>query len=298
MRHIALLGLVSLVCALFISCSQPGSQPAGPHATVALRDGTTYTGTVVKTSPTQITVAGDDQTTRTFDMKDVRAVDYGEQAAETQPPEPQPSGSKPSGQRAARPPAASTLVERTHPPEAAITTKTYELPSGTQVSVRTDETIDSAKAIKGQTFAAEVYRDVVDGSGDVVLPRGSNAQIVIRSSSGGGRVSGSPELVLDLESVSVDGRRYVLDTVNVSQRGKEGLGKNKRTAEYVGGGAALGAIIGAIAGHGKGAAIGAASGAAAGAATQVITRGGAIRVPAETVLTFRLDKPLQVTPAR
>src|SRR5438045_7124252 len=49
--------------------------------------------------------------------------------------------------------------------------------------------------------------------------------------------------------------------------------KNKRTGEYVGGGAILGAIIGGIAGGGKGAAIGAGAGAAAGAGAQVLTKG-------------------------
>src|SRR5579884_1779549 len=70
------------------------------------------------------------------------------------------------------------------------------------------------------------------------------------------------------------------------------------TAGNTGWGAALGAIIGAIAGGGKGAAIGAASGAGAGALTQILTKGSAVRVPAETVLTFRLDKPLRVVAAR
>ncbi len=76
------------------------------------------------------------------------------------------------------------------------------------------------------------------------------------------------------------------------------MGANKRTAEYTGGGAAIGAIIGAIAGGGKGAAIGAGSGAGAGAITQMVTKGGSIKVPVETVLTFKLDKPLRVVAAR
>jgi hypothetical protein len=145
-------------------------------------------------------------------------------------------------------------------------------------------------------FAAEVAKDVLDGAGDVVIPRGSNAKIVIRSSTKGGKIMGASDLVLDLESVAVDGRQYQLDTADLDQRGKSGIGKNKRTAEYVGVGAVAGTVIGAIFGQGKGAAIGAASGAAAGAATQVVTR-GAIKVPAETVLTFQLDKPLRVMAA-
>jgi hypothetical protein len=73
---------------------------------------------------------------------------------------------------------------------------------------------------------------------------------------------------------------------------RDSVGKNTRTAEYVGGGALLGTIIGAIAGGGKGAAIGAAAGAGAGAGTQVLTRGKKVSVPAESLLTFRLERRL------
>jgi hypothetical protein len=184
--------------------------------------------------------------------------------------------------------------EHYHPPETAISTKTYDLPEGTQIAVRCEETIDSAKAAEGQTYAAEVARDVNDDAGALVIPRGANAQIVIRSASKGGRFHGTSDLILDLDSVSIDGRSYRLSTVDIVERGKPGMGANKRTAEFTGGGAVVGAIIGAIAGGGKGAAIGAGSGAGAGAVTQAITKGGAIKVPVETLLTFKLDRPLHV----
>jgi len=106
------------------------------------------------------------------------------------------------------------------------------------------------------------------------------------------------DLVLDLQSISVGGKAYVVSTANLQQKGKQGFGANKRTAAFTGGGAALGAIIGAIAGGGKGAAIGAGAGAGAGAVTQVATKGGAIKVPAETLLTFQLDKPVQIVEAK
>jgi hypothetical protein len=104
--------------------------------------------------------------------------------------------------------------------------------------------------------------------------------------------------VLDLQSVSVEGQEYRVSTTDLQRSGKQGLGANKRTAEYTGGAAALGAIIGAIAGGGKGAAIGAGAGAGAGAATQVITKGGSIKVPVETVLTFELNQPVQIVQAK
>jgi hypothetical protein len=57
-----------------------------------------------------------------------------------------------------------------------------------------------------------------------------------------------------------------------------------------------GALIGALAGGGKGAAIGTLAGGAAGAGTQAITAGKKIRVPAETVLTFKTAQPLELDP--
>jgi hypothetical protein len=190
------------------------------------------------------------------------------------------------------------IETHTHPVEAAITTKTYALPVGTDVSVRAEETIDSAKAVEGQTFAGEVTQDVLDADGNVVIPRGANAQLIIRSASKGGKIRGASDLVLDLAEVSIDGRQYELSTSDLVQQGKAGVGANKRTAIYTGGGAALGAIIGAIAGGGKGAAIGAGAGGGGGALAQILTKGGAIRIPVETVLKFQLDKPLHVTASR
>jgi hypothetical protein len=283
---IAIIMALSLV---IVSCTPTGT--TGPHGIVTLRDGTKYAGTLVKSSTNEITFAGDDNTTRTFNMQEVKSVDYGElkpAVAQAQEQAAQPAAGRPQ----------SVPKERYRPAESVITTKTNELPVGTEVTVRTDETIDSRKAAEGQVYAAEISKDVLDTHGDVVLPRGSNAQVVLRSASKGGHFTGASDLILDLKSVSVDGRLYQLNTADLRRKGKDGIGANKRTAGYVGTGAAVGAIIGAIAGQGKGAAIGAGSGAAAGAITEIVTKGGDVRVPAETLLTFRLDKPLRVYPVR
>jgi hypothetical protein len=131
----------------------------------------------------------------------------------------------------------------------------------------------------------------------VVIPRASNAQIIIKSVSKGSRFHGASDLVVDMKSVSIEGQEYRLDTAELAQKGREGLGVNKRTGEFAGGGAAIGAIIGAIAGGGKGAAIGAGAGGGAGAVGQILTK-GSIKIPAETILTFKLDGPLRVVEAR
>lgn len=271
------------------SCSTMTKQTPGQHATILMRDGSTLTGTVTATSPSEITLAGDDNTTHTVPMAQVKSIEYDEPAT-TQTPAAQ-GGATPKRR------ASDSARERHHPTQAEIHTKTYVLAAGTQVPVRTEDAINSATAVEGQTYAADVTDDVLDANGDVVLPRGSNAQIVIRSASKGGRIRGASDLVLDLQSISVEGQQYTISTTDVKQSGKQGVGANKRTAEYTGGGAALGAIIGAIAGGGKGAAIGAGAGAGGGALTQILTKGGSIKVPAETVLTFQLDKPVKIVKA-
>jgi hypothetical protein len=303
MKKLAILPLLMLL----VSCSkqQTASTPATdlPHATVVMRDGTRVTGAVASTTPSDITINLDEGGSRTIPMKDVRRVDYGEAptTAKAAPPATAPGSapvSAPGGSpEPSAPPMEPTHDDHEHATAAQVTSVTHVLEIGTQIPVRTEETIDSGKAAEGQVFAAEIARDVRDASGAVVLPRGSNAQIVIRSASKGGKIRGASDLVLDMKSVSIDGQEYRLDTATIAQKGREGVGVNKRTGEFAGGGAAIGAIIGAIAGGGKGAAIGAGAGAGAGALGQVLTR-GSIKVPAETILTFKLDGPLRVVQAQ
>jgi hypothetical protein len=226
-------------------------------------------------------------------MKDVRSVDYGETAAAGNPPASTPSAAQPTDP----PPPEPTHDDHYHPPAAAVQSRTRVLPAGTSIPVRNEETIDSAKAVEGQVYDAEIARDIRDAEGAVVIPRGSNAHLVIKSATKGGRFRGTSDLVLDLVSVSIEGQQYELDASDISQKGRSGIGGNKRTGEFMGGGAAVGAIIGAIAGGGKGAAIGAGSGAGAGALTQILTK-GSIKVPAETILTFKLDSRLKVVESK
>jgi len=293
-----------LLASGFFLASCTNKTAPGQHATILMRDGTTLTGTVTGTSPSEITVAGDDKATHTVPMAQVKSIEYDEPAAQTSAAQPASGGAPASSggaahtRRASRAQSEAVHEHHYHPTQAEIQTKTYLLPVGTKVSVRTEETIDSATAVEGQTYAAEIADDVPDANGDVVVPRGANAQVVIRSASKGGRFHGTSDLVLDLQSISVGGQQYTVSTTDLVKSGKQGFGANKRTAIFTGGGAALGAVIGAIAGGGKGAAIGAGAGAGAGAVGQIATKGGSIKVPAETVLTFQLDKPVQIVEAR
>lgn len=170
------------------------------------------------------------------------------------------------------------------------------VPIGTQISVRTNERIDSKSASVGQLYSAEITEDVPDSTGGIAIPRGSAAQLLIRNVSTGGAVH-SPEVVLDLDSVTVGGKHYGVVSSDVDESNKRGLGANRRTGEMVGGGTGLGALMGALFGGGKGAGIGALAGAGGGVATELFTRGKEVRVPAETLLTFRLERTLILRPA-
>lgn len=166
--------------------------------------------------------------------------------------------------------------------------QTRTIPADTEIKVRTDTAIPPNPAV-GTVYTASVSDDVPDGQGGVAIPRGSRARLVAQAAPDG------KDTVLDLRSVSVNGARYDLDaagTQGTSSSGS-GLGANKRTAKYVGGGAAIGAVLGALLGGGKGAAIGAIVGGGAGAGGQVLT--GKKGLPAETQLTYKTAQPLTMS---
>jgi hypothetical protein len=157
--------------------------------------------------------------------------------------------------------------------------------TGTTLAVRTNEEINVFKA-DGRVFSGAINEDVRDSRGQVAIPRGTYVEMLVK------RVS-DDEYALDLESISVNGTRMAVQTDNaLTAEREEGIGANSRTGRYVGGGAVIGAIIGAITGGKDGAAIGGAVGAGAGAGAQVLTRGQSVKVPSESLVTFRLQQPL------
>ena len=170
----------------------------------------------------------------------------------------------------------------------------HMLNSGTQIQVRTDQAIQATSANVGKTFTATVSKDVMDANGEVAIPAGSPAHIQVMQAG-----DNSGDVTVDLRSVNVNGNRINLSSetgTTASNAEQQGIGKNKRTAKYVGGGALAGTVIGALAGGAKGAAIGMITGGAAGAGAQVLTKGKNVNIPAETQLTFQLSNSVNVTP--
>jgi hypothetical protein len=191
-----------------------------------------------------------------------------------------PAGSAPSA--AAPPPPPAPAVK---PPEQ------ITIPSGTILSVRMIDSIDSTQNHAGEEFAATLEAPVVVGD-RAIIPRNSDARVRLAQATSAGRMSGRSELKVELVSVTTGGQTYELQT---SYHEQAGASRGTRTAETVGGGAALGALLGAIVGRGRGAAIGSAVGAGTGAAVEARTHGEQVKIPSETKLYFTLKSPVTVT---
>ncbi|HZD93643.1 MAG TPA: hypothetical protein VE133_05270 [Candidatus Sulfotelmatobacter sp.] len=171
----------------------------------------------------------------------------------------------------------------------AVSAQQSTLPSGTEIKVRTDSVIPAQPPADAH-YTATVSTDVKDSSGNILIPHGSRAELVAIPSDNG------KDTTLDLRSVNINGKSYLLEASGGNgSSAPGGLGANKRTGKYVGGGAAIGAVLGALLGGGKGAAIGAIVGGAGGAGAQVYT-GKKKELPAETELSYKLAQNLQLRP--
>ena len=209
--------------------------------------------------------------------------------APSAPPVPSapPTASVPPVPRPAQapPPPPET---REAPPSNAATGQSITLPAGSDITIRTTEAIDTDRNRVGDVFDATLEDPLMSGD-QTLAPRGTPVKGRIAYAQESGKVSGQSQLILELTEMNLNGNVYVLKTSDYQQVGSS---TGRRTATAAGGGAALGAIIGAIAGGGKGAAIGAGTGAVVGTGAAVMTRGTTLKVPAETVLQFKLQHDL------
>ena len=133
------------------------------------------------------------------------------------------------------------------------------VPRGTEIRVHTQGPITVAKWDRGRIYQAVVERDVLNRDGKVLIPRGANCEMIIRQVA-------PQQLTLDLESITVNGRRYAMDAA--------GPEFNMDRDQYSNGAGVIGNILGAIGG--------------------VEYHGDQIRVPAGTDLTFNLQQPLRI----
>ena len=214
-----------------------------------------------------------------------------------------PASSAPTPASAAASPSAATpatapaSVPETTAPEPVASEPpppprptTITVPAGTRLQVRMTDGIDSKNNSVGQTFSGSLDSPLVHGN-RVVVPAGSPVTVLLTDQSSAGRIKGKSELQVRVTSLTAGGRTYDVASDVYEETGKS---KGKQTAVRTGIGAAAGALIGGLAGGGKGAAIGAGVGGGAGIGIQAFTHGSQVKIPPESVLTFRLAAPLTV----
>jgi hypothetical protein len=252
--------------------------------TLTLRSGRVITGQYLGGDARHIRMAIGDHVD-SFNVEDVGDLEFGGNA----PPASQPPPPDQNQGRYQDPPPGRDQGFAQQPAPSPMPVAGIQIPSGTPITVRMIESVDSKVAHLGQTFRASVDEPVVV-NGQTVIPRGADAIAKLVEDQQSGKFEGKTILTLALTDITINGQMIDTTTGNVSQASSS---RGARTAKVVGGATALGAIIGALAGGGRGAAIGAASGAAVGGGAEVLTKGQQVKIPSETRLTFTLQQPIQ-----
>jgi len=255
---------------------------------LTLRSGRVVHGQYLGGDSRQLRMAVGDRVD-TFEVADVSNLQFGggerlTSERENAGPPPQQTFSDPRPRRQTDP-----QLQPQSPAYGAPAQQSYgvQIPTGTAITVRMIDGVDSEQTRLGQTFRASID-EPVDVNGQTVIPRGADCVIKLVEDKESGKFAGKTVLTLALQQVQANGRMIDVTSGDVSQASAS---RGARTAKVVGGTTALGAIVGALAGGGKGAAIGAASGAAVGGAAQVLTKGQRVKIPSETRLTFTLQQP-------
>jgi hypothetical protein len=201
----------------------------------------------------------------------------------------QPYGAPPSGPPARRP-MYQNGIQNYAPPGGQQAGLQVTIPSGSMLRIRINRGLDSNHIQPGAQFDGTVLSDVA-ADGAIAIPRGATVQGTVVDAKKAGVLKGQGQLGLAINSVTLGGVVYPLDTQLWQQQGRD---KSTTTVNSALGLGALGAIFGAVAGGGAGAAIGAGVGGAAGVAGSAASPSGRVVIPPEAVLTFQLAQPAVV----
>jgi hypothetical protein len=158
------------------------------------------------------------------------------------------------------------------------------VPDGTEIRVRLEDSVSSQSSRPEDRVAATVS-EPVRINGRLAIPAGTELAGTIRSVEPARRPAHGGRVELSFESMVVNGQRLGIRARLVSIE-QGGLDKRK-----AGLGALLGGVVGAVIDGKKGALIGAVLG---GGSAVVATKGDDVELPAGTLVTLRLDRPVSV----
>ena len=194
-----------------------------------------------------------------------------------------------SGRYSAAP--ASPAPATAAPPRSQTSGSGNEVPAGTELDVRLQNSLNSGTAQVEDRFEATTLVDL-NVNGRVLIPAGSVMRGVVTAVEPGTRTNRTSRLTVSFDQVTVNGRAYPMrGTVTQAIEGSGIRGEVPRA----GAGAAVGGIIGGLLGGAKGAVLGVLIG---GGGTLAATEGKEVDLPQGTVLRVRVDAPVQIQSGR
>src|ERR1700679_3980695 len=195
-----LFGLAISASIWLLGCS--GEKKAVPTATLTLKDGSHFAGTVVRRDTKSITMVDSSGTTRTFLYAELAdAVEYGTPPSEAKPSAP----AGPTAQITAPHPPPTSAAS----PELGYTgPEVVKIPVGTEFPVTTNGYLDSTYIPVGAFSVGTLETDIRTG-GKVFLPRGSRVTIITADRH---VADGRIVMRFDLGAATVDGDPYVISS--------------------------------------------------------------------------------------
>jgi hypothetical protein len=269
------------------------------HAdTLELKNGSVIKGTFIGGSEAQLSFRVG-STVQHYAVADISALKFDSDAGRAPAdsgfaPRPEPNYPEPAPRPAPNYAESAPPAPVRSTPAPVISGDRISVPTGTRLTVRTIDSIDSDRNRVGDKFAATLDQPLYVND-VLVVPKGADVYGRLEEAKEAGHLAGKAQLRLSLTGIVINGQTYALSTGDYELSGKS---RTANTAKKVGGGAAVGALIGAVVGGGKGAAVGAGVGAGAGTAIQVATQGDQVHVPSETLLEFALDQPVTIPVAQ
>jgi TolA-binding protein len=214
-------------------------------------------------------------------IEDVRTRARGDATGAYSAPPPAPAPA-PAPAASTPPPATSSRSQG-----STTTGRGFEIPVGTEMDVRLQNTLNSGTAQVEDRFEATTLVDLtIDGR--TVVPAGSLMRGVVSSVEPATRTNRTAKMTVSFDQITVNGRSSpIRATVTQAIQG-EGI---KGEAGRVGVGAGVGAILGGILGGFKGALAGILIG---GGGTIAATEGREVELPQGTVLRVRFDSAAQL----
>ena len=209
----------------------------------------------------------------------------------------EPAAQQQPADAAPLPPAQDAPQATAEPGRIAPATLT--LAPGALIAVRINQWLSSDRNHAGDTFSAILDQPLVV-QGWVVARRGQTVLGRVDVAQKASQGKGVSQLGLEMTELTlVDGERVPVSTeIQQATPSPAPPGSAERNVATVGTTTVLGTIAGAAIGGGQGAAIGAGLGATAGLAAVLYTRGRPTTVAPETLLSFRLQAPVEISTER